>query len=61
MGWNFRTKIMFLVAAGLAAGAAVWVNTGSSVVSAQSTTRFTGPTNSQPLALSADELAAGGG
>ena len=54
MRLSFRVKSSLLSALLLAAGT-LWVRTGADVVSAQSATRFTGPTSSQPLALSADD------
>ncbi len=51
---NIRIKISLLAAVSLAAGA-LWVHAHHDVVSAQSTARFTGPTSSQPIALSADD------
>src|SRR5437016_2237185 len=54
MRTKYRIKSLFLAAVALAA-VGFWVHTRHDVVSAQSTTRFTGPTSSQPLALSGDD------
>ncbi len=43
------------LAAGLLASAALWIQKRPAIVSAQTPLRFTGPTSSQPLALSADD------
>jgi YVTN family beta-propeller protein len=44
-----------LLAGFLAAGAVVWTHEAKDIVSAQTAPRFTGPTSSQPIALSADD------
>src|SRR5579871_2320010 len=50
-----RTKRLLLSAL-LASGGAVWIRSArQEVVSAQSAPRFSGPTSSQPIALSADD------
>jgi YVTN family beta-propeller protein len=54
MRLNDRAKSL-LLAAVLGAGGAVWLSSGHDLVSAQTAARFTGPTSSQPLALSADD------
>ncbi|MBZ5622968.1 MAG: beta-propeller fold lactonase family protein [Acidobacteriia bacterium] len=54
MQLNDRVKIS-LLAAVLAVAGAFWVHTRPAAVSAQNAARFTGPTSSQPLALSADD------
>ena len=51
---DILVKSCLLAAVLLAAGAS-WVYKGNDVVFAQSAIRFTGPTSSQPLALSADD------
>src|SRR5438270_11882079 len=55
MDRNARVKVWLAAGVAVAAGA-IWVHHGNDVVSAQTTTRFTGPTSSQPLAMSADDL-----
>src|SRR5438270_8629640 len=55
MDRNARVKVWLAAGVAVAAGA-IWVHHGNDVVAAQTTTRFTGPTSSQPLALSADDL-----
>ena len=54
MRLNIRVKSAVLAAASLGA-VVLWIRTGDDGVSAQALTRFTGPTSSQPLALSADD------
>lgn len=44
-----------LLAGALAVGAVLWIHDGRDIVSAQTAPRFTGPTSSQPIALSADD------
>src|SRR5438270_12730462 len=55
MGMNVQRRVWLATGVAVAAGA-VWVHRGNDVVAAQTTTRFTGPTSSQPLAMSADDL-----
>jgi YVTN family beta-propeller protein len=53
---QLKARVASSVLAGvLAAGSAVWMSSGREIVSAQTSPRFTGPTSSQPLALSADD------
>ena len=54
MNAYFSTKCVLLSAA-LVAAAGIWMHNQPISVSAQSAVRFPGPTNSQPIALSADD------
>ena len=55
VGTIVQIAVTLLTAVLVVVAAALWVHAGHSVVSAQGPTRFTGPTSSQPLALSADD------
>jgi uncharacterized protein (TIGR03437 family) len=54
MRFSFGVKSSVLAGLLIAAGI-LWIRTPADIVSAQTVTRFTGPTTSQPLALSADD------